>query len=156
MWLLETLKTWWHDFSGLVLFFLTWAKDNWKLIGIISVSSFVLSIVGCTVLITYLPSDYFTSTYQRRHIKNPIVRFFVSLLKNIVGFLIVIVGALMSVPGVPGQGLLTILVGLIISDFPGKRRLVNRIIRIRAVYSAANKIRICFKRQPLALDEMQE
>lgn len=153
MWLVKILKSWWHELSGLVLLFLTWAKDNWKLVGIISVSSFVLSIIVCTVLITYLPSNYFTNNYQRRHIKNPILRFIVSFFKNIVGFIIIILGALMSVPGIPGQGLLTILVGLIISDFPGKSRLLNRIIHIRTVSLAANKIRLQFKRPPLEFEE---
>ena len=69
------------------------------------------------------------------------------------GLLLIVVGALLSVPGVPGQGLLTILSGLIISDFPGKKRLARRIIRIHAVYLAANKIRTSFKRPPLILNE---
>ena len=111
----------------------------------------MLSIAGCAALITFLPPDYFTKTNQGQHIKNPILRFFVALLKNLVGAVLIIMGLLMTV--LPGQGLLTILAGLIISDFPGKKRLARRIIRIRAVYLAANKIRTSFKRPPLLLNE---
>lgn len=153
MWFVKILKTWWIELSGLISGFLDWSKEHWKLLLIVSVSSFVLSIIVCTVLITYLPSNYFKDNYQRKRVKNPILRFFVSFFKNIVGFIIIILGALMSVPGVPGQGLLTILVGLIISDFPGKNRLLNRIIHIRTVSLAANKIRLHFNRPPLEFEE---
>ena len=104
-------------------------------------------------MITHLPSNYFIGSYQERRIENLFLRFVVSVIKNIVGFLLIVVGALMSLPGVPGQGLLTVLAGLIISDFPGKKRLARRIIRIRTVYLTANKIRLHFKRQPLKLEK---
>jgi UPF0716 family protein affecting phage T7 exclusion len=78
----------------------------------------------------------------------------VFVLKNLVGGVFIVVGALMLV--LPGQGLLTILSGLIISDFPGKKRLARKIIRIRAVFLAANKIRQQFNRPPLILVEEEE
>ena len=155
MWLIDAFLVCWQEISSWFFAFIGLARAHWVIILIISISSFVLTIVGCALMITNLPSNYFLHAYRERRIKNHFLRFFVSLLKNIVGFIIVVFGALMSLPGVPGQGLLTILVGLIISDFPGKKRLVNRIIRIRAVYMAANKIRLLFKRPPLELEEMK-
>ena len=135
--------------------------NNWLFFLIFSGVSFVLSIVGCVVLITMLPPDYFLDSKQIHPIRNPIIRnfrspilrFLTAILKNLIGLLLVIIGALLSLPGVPGQGLLTILAGLIISDFPGKKRLARRIISIRVVYIGANKIRIRFKRPPFVLDE---
>lgn len=67
--------------------------------------------------------------------------------------MLVVVGILLSLPGIPGQGVLTILTGLIISDFPGKRRLERRLVRVPVVLSAANQIRTRFNRPPLVLDE---
>ncbi len=125
--------------------------NHWKFVGIISGISLILSIVGCAALITFLPPDYFDETKHIRPIKNPVLRFFVSVLKNIIGALLIIVGALLAVPGIPGQGLLTILAGLIISDFPGKKKLARRIIRMKTVFLAANKIRSHFNRPPLIL-----
>ena len=154
LWLFDVLKTFWAEISTWSLAFLKWAGENWEIVVTVSVSSFVLTVVGCVVMITNLPSNYFIGSYRERRIENPFVRFFVSLIKNIVGFLLIVVGALMSLPGVPGQGLLTVLAGLIISDFPGKKRLARRIIRIRTVYVAANKIRSHFRRHPLELDEI--
>ena len=153
MWFTNALNTCWNTISGWFSFLLELIANQWLFLAIFSGASLVLSVVGCAALITFLPPNYFSELYPERPIKNPILRFFVSVLKNIVGLLLIVVGALLSVPGVPGQGLLTILSGLIISDFPGKKRLARRIIRIRAVYLAANKIRTGFKRPPLLLNE---
>ena len=38
-------------------------------------------------------------------------------------------GVILSVPGLPGQGLLTVLAGVFLLDFPGKRRLLYKILR---------------------------
>ena len=140
--------------GGWIFTLLQLIKDHYLFVITFSVTSLVLSIAGCAALITFLPPDYFTETNQGRHIKNPILRFFVFVLKNLVGGVFIVVGALMLV--LPGQGLLTILSGLIISDFPGKKRLARKIIRIRAVFLAANKIRQQFNRPPLILVEEEE
>lgn len=151
MWLIDALKACWQEISGWFVALRELIEAYGLFVLIFSVTSLVLSIAGCTALITFLPHDYFTETKQGQHIKNPILRFFVSLLKNLVGGVLIIVGALMLL--LPGQGLLTILSGLVISDFPGKKRLARHIIRIRAVFTAANKIREYFKRPPLVLEE---
>ena len=39
--------------------------------------------------------------------------------KNILGLFLVALGVVLSLPGVPGQGLLTILLGIMLLDFPG-------------------------------------
>ena len=108
----------------------SWFGEHWVLLVIFSVVSFIASIVGSTMLLMSLPSDYFKTKERIRRIKNPVFRICLSSLKNILGGLLVVVGILLSVPGIPGQGVLTILTGLIISDFPGKRRLESRLIRL--------------------------
>ena len=140
------LKVYWQTLSG-------WFVEHWILLVIFSVVSFIASIVGCTILLASLPSDYFKTKERIRRIKNPVFRICLSSVKNIFGGLLVVVGILLSVPGIPGQGVLTILTGLIISDFPGKRRLESRLIRLPAILSAANQIRARFKRPPLVLDD---
>lgn len=151
MWLINTLKTCWQTVSEWFVILKELIEKYGIFVLIFSVASLVLSIAGCAALITFLPQDYFIQTNQGQHIKNPILRFFVTLLKNLVGGVLIVAGALMTV--LPGQGLLTILAGLVISDFPGKKRLARRIIRIPAVFLAANKIRTNFNRPPLELNE---
>ncbi len=58
----------------------------------------------------------------------------------------------MSLPGIPGQGLLTILLGVMLLDFPGKRRLEFKIISRPKVFRAINRLRARFDKPPLVLD----
>jgi len=58
----------------------------------------------------------------------------------------------LSLPGVPGQGFLTILLGLIMLDIPGKRPLEARIIKRPSILSAINKFRARYNKPPLVMD----
>lgn len=69
--------------------------------------------------------------------------------KNLLGVLLVLGGIVMSLPGVPGQGILTILIGIMLLDFPGKRKLERKIIASPKVWSAINKLRARFHKEPL-------
>ena len=73
--------------------------------------------------------------------------------KNISGVVLVFAGILMSLPGVPGQGVLTILMGVMLLDFPGKRRLELKLVSRPKVLRTVNRIRARFDRPPLLLDE---
>jgi hypothetical protein len=53
----------------------------------------------------------------------------------------------------PGQGVLTILAGLSLLSFPGKRRLQLRLLRIPAIHRAIDALRRRAGRPPLHLDE---
>jgi UPF0716 family protein affecting phage T7 exclusion len=69
--------------------------------------------------------------------------------KNLLGLVLVIAGAIMAIPGVPGQGVLTLLMGLLLLDLPGKRRLERRIFSRPRVLSEVNRLRRRFGREPL-------
>ena len=66
--------------------------------------------------------------------------------------MLVLLGLIMAIPGVPGQGLLTALIGLTLLSFPGKRRLERRFVRMPALLRAINRLRARFARPPLELD----
>lgn len=72
--------------------------------------------------------------------------------KNIAGVLLVALGVVLSLPGVPGQGFLTILVGLTLVDFPGKRRFEQRMMRRPALLRGANAIRRRFGKEPFEVE----
>jgi hypothetical protein len=74
------------------------------------------------------------------------------ILKNLLGIFLILIGIVLSLPGVPGQGLLTILLGLIMLDIPGKRPIEARIISRPTIQNAINKIRARFNKPPLVLD----
>jgi hypothetical protein len=69
--------------------------------------------------------------------------------RNVAGIVLVLVGALMSVPGVPGQGLLTMLVGIFLVDFPQRARLERALARRPGVLPSLNRLRERFGRPPL-------
>jgi len=71
------------------------------------------------------------------------------VLRNTLGTILVVLGLLMLV--LPGQGLLTILVGLTLLDFPRKRRMVARMLLRPRVFHLVNSIRDRFGRPPLRM-----
>jgi hypothetical protein len=71
--------------------------------------------------------------------------------KNLAGLVMLVVGLLMALPGVPGQGILTMIIGLTLVDFPGKLGLERRLIGRPFVLSRINSLRARFKRLPLEL-----
>ena len=79
--------------------------------------------------------------------KNPFFWLIVLTLKNIIGYCLILGGILMLV--LPGQGLLTILVGLILSDYPGKFKLEKRIIKTSFVLKTINWYRAKSNIQPI-------
>jgi hypothetical protein len=75
------------------------------------------------------------------------------VVKNLLGAFLVLLGVVMSLPGVPGQGVLTILLGVMLLDFPGKRALELKLVSRPKVLRTINRIRQQFERPPLQLDE---
>jgi UPF0716 family protein affecting phage T7 exclusion len=67
--------------------------------------------------------------------------------KNLCGTVLVLAGVAMLV--LPGQGILTIVVGLLLIDFPGKFALEQKLVRRSSVLSAMNWIRTKAHRAPL-------
>jgi hypothetical protein len=74
------------------------------------------------------------------------------LLRNLIGFLLLLIGVLMLV--LPGQGLLTILAALSLLDFPGKRKLEHRLLSLPRVLAAANHLRRRAGRLPLHVPDV--
>ena len=141
-WLTETIHGW-----GL-----TWGQ---VLLGVLfSVVTFVLSIAVVTVVLVKLPENYFHSSHAREFLvaRHPALRVVGIVLKNLLGLGLVGLGILMSLPGVPGQGVLTILLGIMLLDFPGKRSLETRIVSRPRVNTADNALRARFGKPPLLLD----
>ena len=60
-------------------------------------------------------------------------------MKNMLGFIFIIAGIAMLV--LPGQGLLTLMIGLMVMDFPGKYRFEKWLISKSAILSSINWIR---------------
>jgi hypothetical protein len=131
---------------------------NWGYVllglGFVTVS-FLVTAAAITLLLICLPPTYFLDSYCRRLWidQHQVIRWTGIILKNLSGVIIILVGGILSVPGVPGQGVLTILLGLVLLDFPGKRRLERAILARPRVQATVNRLRARFGKLPFVLDE---
>jgi hypothetical protein len=123
----------------------------WLLIFVIT---FGTSLAIVSLVLVKLPATYFKRSHKRSFLINhpPIIRVLAIIGKNLLGGILVIVGILLSLPGVPGQGMLTILLGVMLLDFPGKARLEYWIVSRPKILHTINKLRHKFSKPKLVLD----
>ncbi len=111
---------------------------------------FAGSIVLIPWLIIRLPSTYF-SAQSRKPLRTvsayPKFNFLLTLLKNLLGGVFILAGLAMLL--LPGQGLLTILIGITFTNFPGKYILEQKLARRTNILRAMNWIRRKAHRPPL-------
>ncbi len=114
--------------------------------------SMAVSLLIVGVVIVKIPANYFSSHYQQDFLPNApwLARWGATIGKNLVGIVLVVAGIVMLIG--PGQGILTILIGLMLMDIPGKRPLEARLIKRPAILSAANRLRAKYNKPPLDLD----
>ncbi len=134
-----------------------WAALSWQSVGIglaLFLISFTISFAAIGIVMVKIPENYFSSHYERDFLPGSpwLVRWGAVILKNILGVFLIALGIVLSLPGVPGQGVLTILLGLIMIDIPGKRPIEARIIQRPTVLAAINKLRAKYDKPPLVLD----
>ena len=79
----------------------------------------------------------------------PVLRLLGHLAKNVVGAIFLFAGFLMLF--LPGQGILTMLIGITMLDFPGKRKLEAKMIGQPAVLGTINNMRQKFGKPPLTI-----
>jgi len=116
------------------------------LIAGISVGTLVFSLAIAGWLLIRIPPDYFKDEKRRAARKRPL---WLKILKNAGGVLLVGIGLVVSVPGGPGQGLLLVLAGMMTIRIPGKYRVERKILLLRPVRKAADRLRAWRGRPPL-------
>ncbi len=116
---------------------------------VISLATLVAGVLLGIAGIIFLPRDYFSSRYKpfSRKISNPFIRRTYIAVKNVTGVLFILMGLAMLL--LPGQGLLTIAIGLSLTDFPGKHKMVGHLLRRGPVLRGANWLRIKAGKLPL-------
>jgi hypothetical protein len=118
---------------------------------IVSIAGFVGSLIAIPLILVRLPPHYFDERHPRTWMENhhPALRMIGHVLKNAIGVILLIAGLAMLV--LPGQGILTMLIGISLIDFPGKRQLERKLIGQPAVLHTINKVREKFGRPPLTV-----
>lgn len=136
---------------------LEWIQSHealfWSLFAV-SVVTFLATLLAVPVLLVRLPPDYFAhdrrreKPWNRRH---PAVRAVLIAAKNLLGAVLLMMGLVMLLT--PGQGLITLLVGLMLLDYPGKYQLERWIVSRPSVFGTVNWLRRRAGRDPLVLED---
>jgi hypothetical protein len=100
--------------------------------GVGSVVMFVGTLVAIPVILVRVPDDWFVRPQCTRTVP-------VKIARTVLGTALIALGIAMHV--LPGQGILTILVGLGVLDLPFKHRLVTRLLANPKVHGAIDKLR---------------
>lgn len=126
---------------------------SWPVMVALAVALPLLTFAVGVVVVVGLPADYFVRqpTSHRWTTMHPLLRIVVAAVKNLFGLTVFLAGAVMALPLVPGPGLVFMLLGLGMVDFPGKRALERRALRQPRVLASVNKMRVRFGRQPMQI-----
>ncbi len=115
-----------------------------------AVLMYVASIVVVPWLVVRMPRDYLVrkppvrADWGQHH---PAIRLLLKVLKNLIAYVVIAAGVLMLF--LPGQGVLTIIAGLLLADFPGKHQLIRWTLMRPAVLRSVNWLRTRAHREPL-------
>jgi len=138
--------------DGLLTAFQDWIPAD-VLIGLTVASAigFVASLIAIPMILVRLPADYFDTRIPRHWMKDhhPLLRVIGLAAKNVVGVVFLLAGFAMLF--LPGQGVLTMLIGISLMDFPGKRALEARMVGQPTVLGVINSMRQKFGKPPLTL-----
>lgn len=123
---------------------------GWWLAGA-SAIAFVATLVLVPVFVVQLPAGYFlrhrsAESWQRYH---PAVRVAFLVLKNLLGIVFLVGGFIMLF--MPGQGVLSMAIGIMLLDFPGKWEIERRVVGHPRVLKPINALRRRWGREPLVM-----
>ena len=133
-----------------------WISSHQNLLvwsGLASIIIFIVSLLSLPWLVAKIPEDYFlpqrrVGTPWKDHFPRAWLLMFV--VRNVVGYLLLFSGFLMLF--LPGQGILTMLTGLLLMDYPGKFQLERKIALSPTVLSKLNWLREKANQPPLKTD----
>jgi len=130
--------------SGIILNY----KNFILWLGSISFLVFIFSLISIKWLVALIPSDYFIEDKRNKYQSSYPLTWLISIIiKNIIGYILIIGGILMLV--LPGQGLFTIIIGLMLSNYPGKYFIERKFIAIPSVLKTINWLRKKSNKPPL-------
>jgi hypothetical protein len=110
-------------------------------IAVASACMLVICIVALPYVVATIPDDYFEKEKrpsQYKQLPYPLSIVFI-VAKNLAGLILVLCGIVMLV--LPGQGILTLLIGILFLDYPGKYRLEKKLMSYPAILKPINWMR---------------
>src|SRR5690349_10212569 len=112
---------------------------------------FIGTLIAIPFILVRLPADYFDVRVPRLWMQDhhPVLRVIGQIVKNVFGAVFLFAGFLMLF--LPGQGVLTMIIGISMLDFPGKRKIEAKLIGQPTVLSVINSLRKNRGKPPLVL-----
>lgn len=133
--------------------FVAWIGAHQALLvwlGAVSLALAVATVLLLPVVVVRLPADYFVASRRDLAGRRGPLLWVEHVVRNLVGVVLVLAGIAMLL--LPGQGLLTILIGALLVDFPGKRRLERWLVGKPRVLAFLNRMRARHGRPPLRIE----
>jgi UPF0716 family protein affecting phage T7 exclusion len=112
-----------------------------------SLVAFLFSVFGVSIVLLRLPVDFLSNPAPSKSSKGQLKWLISKLGRNVLGAIFLIVGTIMLLT--PGQGILSIVVGLMLLDFPGKQNLIRKILTKQTIFRTINRMRATAKHPPL-------
>lgn len=106
----------------------------------------LVTLLALPALVVLMPRDYFVAPQRPERYQGPML-WALRGVRNALALILIVAGLLMLV--LPGQGLLTLLIGIMTSTFQGKYRLERWLVRQKGVFYALNWIRRRTGRNPM-------
>jgi hypothetical protein len=120
--------------------------------GSISLFIFLFSLLTIKWLVALIPEDYFINKrITKIRSINPLLWYVFLIIKNIIGYSLILGGVMMLV--LPGQGIFTIIIGLMLSNYPGKYSIERRFIAIPSILKSINWLRRKSNKPPINLSK---
>jgi hypothetical protein len=126
-----------------------WITVLWGLATL--VVSFVLGMAVLVAMAVALPANCLqVAAGTGNRVIHPVLRGAWRVGRNVLGLLAIVIGCVLAIPGVPGPGVPIALVGLMLTDVPGKRQLMKRLLAMPGILAGTNALRQRFGRPRLA------
>jgi len=109
----------------------------------------ILGGIAATIAVVRLPRDYFTRAHRKSGWQGSVGRKVGFIAKNLLGIALTAGGVVLLIPGVPGPGVVVLLLGLVLTDLPGKHKLIQKVVRKPTVLNSMNRVRRRFGRPDL-------
>jgi hypothetical protein len=132
-----------------------WLHDHGWLLAAASALALLVGAAAGVFAAVRMPADYLIRDRRgsgkppRRH---PVLRYSLVVASNVGGWLLILTGLVLSLPLVPGPGLLLILIGLSLVDLPGKHKLEQRLLRTRVALGTINRLRRIAGKPPVVTE----
>lgn len=116
---------------------------------VLSAIAFVVTLFAVPLILIWIPDDYFLKERRDRPklIKRHPLSVLLVVLRNLLGCAFILAGMVML--ALPGQGMLTIFVGALLVNFPGRDKTIRWLLSRGRIHHMVDRLRAWGGRGPL-------